>query len=265
MLRASWVLALLLWATQSSAQMPARLPDLDKAMVPVVYPLESAGRSPIGCQRVRYSFFGNAFFIGCDGLLLTAAHVLEPFAKPEQISILLPDEKHAEPGSDCWRVVRARLVRADRDADVALLQVEPGLLAENDVGYFALARSAPHVGAAVEMAVFKPTRASRWTDGAARIETRRGRIEQMDSKRVRPEGALVEVYLISAEVAQGDSGAPLYDAQSGEVVGIVSGISGGRQVKASGKDPAHRGAAVPLDRIRQLLQESRLNCAAENP
>lgn len=262
-LRVSWALALLLCAVRSAAQVPVRLPDLDKAVVPIVYPLENAGRSTSGCERVRYSYFGNAFFVGCDGFLLTAAHVLDPFTDPGQVSLLVPDEKHAALGGDCWRLVRARLLARDRDRDVALLQVESGLVARGESERFTLARKAAAVGAAIEIALFKPASASRWTDGAARVETRHGRILAIDSKRARPEGALTEVYLISAEVDQGDSGAPLYDAESGEVIGIVSGISGGRGVKASQEDAEHRGAAVPLDAIRSLLEKSGVNCAPE--
>src|SRR2546430_8352726 len=50
-------------------------PAFKAALCPIVYPSDETP----GSNGVRYTFFGNAFFINSQGYLLTAAHVLQTF------------------------------------------------------------------------------------------------------------------------------------------------------------------------------------------
>lgn len=263
-MRIRWGIAvlLLLFCAEALLAQMARLPDLDRAVVPVVYPLERSGHTAQGCERIRYTFFGNAFFAGCRGRLLTAAHVIEPFPQRDEVFVLLRVEEKALPGADCWRMVRASVIAADRDADLAILEIPSEHLGKAAADYFTLVKNPPTAGSLVEMALFKPARVESWTDGAARIETRRGQILKTERKHISPETALVDVYLLSADVVPGESGAPLYDPDSGEVVGIVSGISRGGLTQKEGEAGGGRGAAVPVSYIRSLLD--RAGCASAN-
>ena len=72
----------------AAAQQPASAqsnPTLKAAICPIVYPSDETP----GNKGVRYTFFGNAFFINSQGYLVTAAHVLETFRDLGQPYILV--------------------------------------------------------------------------------------------------------------------------------------------------------------------------------
>src|SRR5262250_1996930 len=84
------------------AQQPASSQDatLRAAVCPIVYPYDIAA----GSKGLRYTFYGNAFFINSQGYLVTAAHVLQTFRDSGQPYILL-DRPNAPP-----QTVKANLV-----------------------------------------------------------------------------------------------------------------------------------------------------------
>src|SRR5262245_5785808 len=63
--------------TLHSQQKPAlsQYTTLRAAVCPIVYPYDIAA----GSKGLRYTFYGNAFFINAQGYLVTAAHVLQTF------------------------------------------------------------------------------------------------------------------------------------------------------------------------------------------
>src|SRR4029079_2729203 len=76
------------------------------------------GKKATALVDVRSQEFGTAFCIESGGYFLTNAHVVERAASGGTLSLVL------EPGETTQRVVQARVIRSDKNFDLALLQVD---------------------------------------------------------------------------------------------------------------------------------------------
>src|SRR5215469_4753215 len=114
---ASCVVCLYMVSDLRAQQVPAPIPDatLRPAVCPIVYPYDIAA----GSKGIRYTFYGNAFFINAQGYLVTAAHVLQTFRDRGQPYILL-DRANAP-----TQTVKANIVAVDWTHDVAILRATP--------------------------------------------------------------------------------------------------------------------------------------------
>jgi serine protease Do len=159
-------------------------------------------------QTVTTSGIGSGVVISVDGLVLTAAHVVQT---ADAIGVEFPDGE----------IVRAAIVAADSAADVALLkldylpaEIEPVALGDSDVvevGDQVFVVGAPlGISHTLTVGHVSARRAPRATFGAL---------------------ASAELLQTDAAINQGNSGGPLFNL-AGEVVGIVSHIvsrSGGSE------------------------------------
>lgn len=163
---------------------------------------------------------GSGFIIGSDGLVVTNAHVVNNF---EEFKV------HLEDG----RVFEAKLVGADPQTDVALIQLEGAknlpvaTLGSSDsmsVGDWVIAVGTP---LGLEQSV---------TRG---IVSAKGR----GSLGLYADG-YADFLQTDAAISPGNSGGPLFNL-AGEVVGMNTAVSGMGQ---------NLGFAVPVDQIKQVLR-----------
>jgi TonB family protein len=212
----------------------------------------------------HYTFYGNGFFINNEGYLLTAAHVLSQLSDATPYVVLrLP---MAPP-----RFLKAEVVAADREHDVALLRATPNpFLGKYQVRFLPLAVERPTRMKSVLAAALRPSRLRDPHTFDAFVEDRPAgevleyEFSQLD--RGRPE---TELILFSHEVLLGDSGAPVVSTDSQAVVGLVEGrwlranaISLAAATRPSGGGV---GAAVPIHYAIPLLQQSGVNWHLAQP
>ncbi len=205
----------------------------------------------------QFRFLGTGFAVGDGTLAATNAHViptaLEPGADPEVLVALLP-------GTDASRLGVRRLTRAAVDAehDVALLKMEgPPLrpLKLRDSGSVAEGDSLLFTGFPIGgvLGLFPAThRAMVAAIAPVAMPSPTGR--QLDPKVVRRiRDASFSVFQLDATAFPGNSGSPLYDPATGEVVGILNMVFVKATKESALTQPSGISYAIPSTFLIELL------------
>ena len=294
-LLATVLLVRVLAAPQLVAQGAPAAATFSAAVCPVVYQLDDSPSR----RGYHYIFYGNAFFINRDGYLLTAAHVLSEFRNGGQPSILLR-RPYAPP-----RLLKVTVVAIDVIHDVAILRATPNPF---DAGYsvaaLPLAAAQPATGDRLAVQALRPAHPRDPETFEIPIPesytatTLTYRVINLDPATLNshapsaPLGPtlaaqsaassatsanstlLTNIFLFSHEVIRGQSGAPVIDASTHQVVGLIEGrwlhpAAEARQAAAttpaSQKSAAPltapsltQGAAVPIPYAKSLLEKNHI-------
>jgi S1-C subfamily serine protease len=237
-------------SAQALPRAPADNTALSSAVCPIVYPLD---QSPSD-RGYHYTFYGNGFFINRDGYLLTAAHVLNQLSDVQPYIVMrLP---MAPP-----RLLKVMLIAIDREHDVAILRAFPNPFeGKYQVRFLPLEVEKPARAQAVLAVALRPSRLRDPHTFDAFVEDRpSGEVLQYEFSQLdkgRPE---TELLLFSHDVLLGDSGAPVVDAQSQAVVGLVEGRwlrVNATSIAAANKQTVNGiGAAIPVHYAIMLMQQ----------
>lgn len=217
---------------------------------------------PVGTWREtdnpRFGFRGTGFAVGDGTLVATNAHVLPEDADlpsgPRLVVLPAVAERRGELRS-------ARVVAVDRPRDLALLRIEgaplpPMVLAGGDTvreGQSVALTGFPIGGAlgftpvthrgivAAVTAMAQPAPTSGQLDPRAIARLREGNFD---------------VLQLDATAYPGNSGGPVYDAETGDVIGVVNMVlvKGSRESALS--QPTGISYAVPVRHLRALLAEA---------
>lgn len=217
---------------------------------------------PVGTWREtdnpRFGFRGTGFAVGDGTLVATNAHVLPEDAElpsgPRLVVLPAVAERRGELRS-------ARVVAVDRPRDLALLRIEgaplsPMVLAGGDTvreGQSVALTGFPIGGAlgftpvthrgivAAVTAMAQPAPTSGQLDPRAIARLREGNFD---------------VLQLDATAYPGNSGGPVYDADTGDVIGVVNMVlvKGSRESALS--QPTGISYAVPVRHLRALLAEA---------
>lgn len=230
----------------------ADLPALIVAARPSVLPVGtySALSSP------RFTFRGSGFVVEEGTLLITNAHVL-----PDSATDPAPQLAVLAARTDGGRDVRvATLVKVDRIHDLALLRLEGAPLPALPLAE----AGAVHEGMDVALMGFPLGGVLGYS-----TVTHRGIVSSITtialpsptSRQLAPkaisqlrEGAF-EVYQLDATAYPGNSGGPLLDAHSGQVVGIVNMVLVKGTRESALTNPTGITYAIPVRFARDLLKQ----------
>ena len=176
----------------------------------------------------RFQFRGTGFAVGDGTRVVTCAHVL-PEPRPE-VGVTAPAlavqmRREQEGGAVPWRLAGVESV--DRTHDIAVLKIEGAALPA-----LALADAAAvQEGSAVAMIGFpignllgfSPVVHRGIVSAITPMALPLAAARQLDERAVRAlRGAAFEIYQLDATAYPGNSGGPLFDADSGRVIGIVN-------------------------------------------
>lgn len=263
MRRRAFVSAALAWLGETAAG--AGLVELVASLKPSLCAVGS--HNPL--DNPRFRFRGSGFFVGDGSIVATCWHVLPqaladatPDALPDlqkqgltSLAILIPSE------SGTLEVREAELLAADRTHDLALLRIKgrsgvPVSLAADDaaregmevaligfpIGGVLGFRPVTHRGMVAAIVV-----SALPTPSAARLS-------EANVARLR-EGSF-ELLQLDATAYPGNSGGPLFDVQTQQVVGVVNMVllKGNRESALS--QPTGITYAVPVRWLRSLLARS---------
>jgi S1-C subfamily serine protease len=211
----------------------------------------------------QFQFHGTGFAVGDGTVVVTNAHVLPPVldpAKMESVAVLTaapPKEGRAQA-----QVREAKRLAIDPDADLALLKIDgpplpPLRLRDSDTvreGQEILMTGFP-VGA-----VLGPFAATHRGMIAAitPIAIPQPRAADLDAGTLRRlTTGTFPVFQLDATAYPGNSGSPIYDPETGDVLGIVNMVLVKSTKESALKDPTGITYAIPSRHLKALLEQAR--------
>lgn len=170
---------------------------------------------------------GTGFIVTDDGYILTANHVVKEAKDKIQVRTIEGNQ---------FKFYEAKLISSDNNADIALLKID--------------VKNCPHVNLG-DYNKFKEGMGIGFIGFPLAMEiplTNNGIISGKGKFQYEQNGNVVDIYTINAFVNQGNSGGPVFSAETGEVIGIINARMSvvnenqfikyaGSGVKISGIDP----------------------------
>jgi S1-C subfamily serine protease len=201
----------------------------------------------------RFGFRGTGFVVGSGNLLVTCAHVIERSADTDGSLVVSTRD-----GADRAQIRRADIVELDRVHDLALLRLGGAALPAFTLGKPASAREGQRVafigfpiGSVLGLApVTHRGTISSITTVALPSPTAR-QLDDRAINRIR-EGSF-EMLQLDATAYPGNSGGPLFDADSGELLGVINMVVLKGTRESALTHPSGISYAVPVGFVLRLL------------
>ena len=206
-------------------------------------------------RQTKTSFSGTGFAVGDGTRVVTNYHVYKAIRNGSVGELVVFSGR-----GETARVYRARLEKADKEHDLALLHLKgahlpamklagDGLLREGEdvaftgfpIGMVLGLYPVTHRGviSAITPIVIPADSAKRLT------------AEQI--KRIREKR--FEVYQLDGTAYPGNSGSPVYEIDSSEVIGVINSVFVKGSKEAALENPSGISYAIPVKYVRQLLRE----------
>lgn len=227
----------------------ADIPGLTAAVKPSIVAIGSFQR----LKSPAFSFSGTGFAIGSGNLIATCAHVLPTLDPADKATLVV-----AIPGGETTRIVEARLQHINREADLAVLRIDGPALNPLSLSGAPLPPEGSDIvligfpiGAA--LGLFPATHRG-LIAAIAPMALPPGNAAQLNAQNVqRLRGTPIDILQLDATAYPGNSGSPVIELVSGNVVGIVSMVlvKGARESALSA--PSGISYAVPVRYLHALL------------
>lgn len=235
----------------SESRLPALVAKIKPSIVAVGTFMEA--RSP------RSVFMGTGFVIGNGNLVVTNAHVIPAkinTERREQISIF-----YHKDGKE--KAMATETVAYDAAHDIAILKFTGETLPPMKLG---------NANAVQEGELFAFTGFPIGMVLGMTPVTHRGIIsaitpdviptlpsQKIDDKLLRRLNAPFNVFQLDATAYPGNSGSPLYDTDTGEVIGIINKVFVQASKENALAHPSGITYAIPVNHIKKLLEDNKLN------
>lgn len=227
----------------------AALPDVIAAAKPSVFPI--GGFDPLGSPR--FNFRGSAFVVGDGRLAVTNAHVVAD-PKITRWALQIPQADGPE-GRGSWR--EAEVVARDEAHDLALLRLQGDPLPALRLGAAAGVREGQAV-AVMGFPIggllgFRPVTHRGIVASIAAVQlpaATAGQLTERAVAQLRLGG--FDIYQLDATAYPGNSGGPVLDADTGEVVAVINMVlARGREAALSA--PSGISYAIPVRWVHELI------------
>ena len=217
-------------------------------------------------ERTRtpaFDFHGTGFVVGDGTLIATNAHVLPIIldsAHSESLAVVLPAP--AKEGKQRVQVREARQIVVDPDSDLALLRITgPALpaLKLRDADTVREGDSVMFTGFPIGAVIgLYPATHRGIVSAITPIAIPQRSASQLDAATIRrlASGAF-PVFQLDATAYPGNSGSPLLDPASGDVIGVVNMVFVKGTKEAALTQPSGITYAVPASHLRALMQRAR--------
>lgn len=210
-------------------------------------------------RRPPSNLLGTGFHVADDRHILTNSHVLPKSIKNSRREfhcIFVGRGRNA-------KILRVKVIMRDEAHDLALLRVEKPLKSKplrlrsskNIAEGVSVAFTGFPIGAVLGL---HPVTHRGMISAKTPIAIPQTSPKRLDPKMIKRLRGAFEVFQLDATAYPGNSGSPLYDPLSGEVVGIVSSVFIKSSKEKALSDPSGITYAVPSDIAIRLLRKAGL-------
>lgn len=211
----------------------------------------------------QFQFLGTGFAVGDGSLIVTNAHVVPPVldvAHGETLAIMLPN-RTKEAKSEA-QVRDGKPVAVDSNSDLALIKIAGPPLPALRIRDSETVREGQEIlftGFPIG-AVLGPYPATHggMVSVVTPIAIPQGRAADLDPHTLRRlSSGSFPVFQLDATAYPGNSGSPVYDPESGEVVGIINMVLVKGTKEAALSQPSGISYAVPSKHLQALIEKAR--------
>jgi S1-C subfamily serine protease len=205
----------------------------------------------------QFAMRGTGFVIASGNLIATNAHVVPDSSDPDAPALVIQSRN----GSGETQVRRAHVVNKDREHDLAVLRIDgpalPALKLRNSESVRegqTVAFTGFPIGGALG---FSPVTHRGMVSSITPIALPAANARHANERLVRQlRGKPFNIFQLDATAYPGNSGSPVFDAISGEVIGIINMvfIKGSREAALS--QPSGIAYAIPANYLKELLVKS---------
>ncbi len=224
------------------------LPRIKPAVVGV------GSQHPLRSPRARLS--GTGFVVADGRHVVTNAHVpptLLETEKGETLAVMLR-------GPNGEEVRRAEKVMSDPEHDLLLLKIEGAPLPALKLGNSDRAREGQSlyftgypIGAVLGL---YPATHHAGLAAVAPIYSPVASVRSLTPRLIRQANKPFLIFQLDATAYPGNSGSPLYDAESGEVMAVINAVFVKGSKESVLKDPSGISYAIPVNYVRELLESA---------
>ena len=231
----------------------AGIPDIVERIKPSIVSIGTFQKT----RSPAFAFRGTGFVVGDGTLVATNAHVLPDALQTDKGELLIV--LAAAPGEKAPQPREVKRVAVDKDHDVALVRIEGTPLKPLVVGDSGSVREGQtyaftgfplgHV-----LGFFAVTHQAMISsiNPVALPTSNSQQLKEPLIRRLRT-GAF-PIFQLDATAYPGNSGSPLYNTETGEVVGIINMVFVKATKEAALTQPSGVSFAIPSEHLRQLLR-----------
>ena len=231
----------------------AGLPDTIERIKPAIVGIGTYQAT----RRPPATILGTGFAVADGSLVATNAHVVPANVDEEHREFLAVFQRQG----DRIRVSKARVVATNAAHDLSLLKVDgepfpPLKLARNPSVREGqpIAFTGFPVGAALGL---RPVTHRGIVSCITPIAQPMDRSAQLDPDLIKTLRHPYDVYQLDATAYPGNSGSPLFNVETGDVVGIVNSVLVKKTKEAALDDPTGISYAIPVRYLRSLVSKAR--------
>lgn len=206
-----------------------------------------------------FALRGTGFIVGDGNTVATNAHVVSTATPaPEGESLMV--QVRSGSGS---QLRRARMLAVDKDHDLAILRVEGAplpKLALKDSGSVREGQPVAFTGFPIGAVLgFVPVTHRGMVSAITPIVLPGQNARSLNAQAIhRMKAGSFDILQLDATAYPGNSGSPLYDPQSGKVVGIIDAVFVKSTKESALSAPSGITYAIPANFIRALLKENNI-------
>lgn len=210
-------------------------------------------------QKTRspaFKFFGTGFVVGSGLLIATNAHVVPPKIDGEQLEALVVQLPGL--GGRPAQLREAKLVAEDKAHDVALLRISGTALpalALRDSSSVREGHTYAFTGFPIGGILgLSPVTHRAMISSLTPIALPTGHSAQLNPQAIaRIKSGVFTIFQLDATAYPGNSGSPLYDPESGEVVGVINMVFVKGSKESGLTQPSGISFAIPIEHLQKLL------------
>lgn len=204
----------------------------------------------------QFTMRGTGFVVGDGNLVATNAHVVADITDPETEFVVRIGQGRSQNES---RLRRAKVTSSSKTHDLAVLRIEgtpfPALkLANSDLvreGQ-AIAFTGFPIGGALG---FSPVTHRGIVSSITPIALPAGNARQINDKLIRQiKSGTFDIFQLDATAYPGNSGSPVFDAASGEVIGVINMVFIKGSKEAALSQPSGITYAIPANYLAGLIE-----------